>query len=395
MGKKKKIDSNKSLNVNNSRNKSDKIRKLNNKLIKRKIRAKNPNYLYFNFNSSFIYESRLYLDYYSKLSDNNKMKPNNDEINLLKESINSIEELKGLETNPISIKIPLVYANFFDNMVKKPLILNQKELEIKNIIDTHNNIKSLSCSKISNIYNELYHNSISKKTVHRILTKKLNYSFRKTSIKNSKLLSTESMKQTFFVLKVILRIIKLGGELVYIDESAFYNQNNNFKMWRKGDQDIYFDIKENKKVNLILAVTSSKVVYYKITNDTTNSEAFTLFITELLDKLKDEEKQKYFFFMDNLSAHATASLFSLYYERKAKIIFNTPYRSNFNMVELCFRDIKRETYTHLYNDMEQLIKDIDKILNSEKFKKKLKNFYKSTLEQYLKYIVDNNSININ
>lgn len=80
--------------------------------------------------------------------------------------------------------------------------------------------------------------------------------------------------------------------------------------------------------------------------------------------------------MDNLSAHATASLFSLYNDRKAKIIFNTPYRSNFIMVELCFRDIERETYTHLYNDMEQLIKDIDDILKSEEFSKKWKIFIK-------------------
>lgn len=49
-------------------------------------------------------------------------------------------------------------------------------------------------------------------------------------------------------------------------------------MWRKSDQD--FDYKENKKVNLILAVSSSKVVYYRITRQTTNSETFKLFINE-------------------------------------------------------------------------------------------------------------------
>lgn len=173
-------------------------------------------------------------------------------------------------------------------MIKKLLILNDKELAIQNIFNDHSNTKWLSCSKIAKIYLDLYQIKISKKTVHRILTKKLNCSFRKTSIKNDKLLSSESIKQNFFVVKLILRIIKLGGELVYIDESPFYSQNNNFKMWRKSDQD--FDYKENKKVNLILAVSSSKVVYYKITRQTTNSETIKLFINEWLDKLNDEEK---------------------------------------------------------------------------------------------------------
>jgi hypothetical protein len=34
-------------------------------------------------------------------------------------------------------------------------------------------------------------------------------------------MTKESLKQTFLVLKIIIRIIKLGGELVFIDESFF------------------------------------------------------------------------------------------------------------------------------------------------------------------------------
>lgn len=83
------IESKKSLREIKKKN-LDKITKLNNKIIKRKIRAKNPHYLYFNLDSSFIYESRLYKYYYFKLSNNNQIKLTNYEISSLKDTINSI-----------------------------------------------------------------------------------------------------------------------------------------------------------------------------------------------------------------------------------------------------------------------------------------------------------------
>jgi hypothetical protein len=65
------------------------------------------------------------------------------------------------------------------------------------------------------------------------------------------------------------------------------------------------------------------------------------------------------------------------------------------MAELCFRHIKRETYTHLYSNIEDMKNDINEILIGEKMKNSLKLFYKSTLEQYLKYINENKFINLN
>ena len=65
------------------------------------------------------------------------------------------------------------------------------------------------------------------------------------------------------------------------------------------------------------------------------------------------------------------------------------------MVELVFRHIKRETYTHLYSDEKKLRNDITNILGSEEIKKSLKKFYRRTLEQYLDYINKNISVNLN
>ena len=175
------------------------------------------------------------------------------------------------------------------------MVLDKREKRIENIIKNNNDNKSLSCSKIAQLYSEKYDKSVSRVTVYRILTKKLDYRFRKTAVKTNKLLGIESIKQTFFILKITARIIKSGGELAFIDESAFYNENNNLKMWRKNDEEIYFGITDTKKVNLILAVTQSKVVYYKITSTSTNEDTFKKFMEDLYDSLSFNERENYCF----------------------------------------------------------------------------------------------------
>ena len=87
-------------------------------------------------------------------------------------------------------------------------------------------------------------------------------------------------------------------------------------MWRKNDEEIYFDITDTKKVNLILAVTQSKVVYYQITSTSTNEDTFKKCMEDLYDSLSFNERENYCFLLDNLSAHSTTKLFTFYKEKK-------------------------------------------------------------------------------
>ena len=80
--------------------------------------------------------------------------------------------------------------------------------------------------------------------------------------------------------------------------------------------------------------------------------------------------------MDNCTVHLTTELFYFDREQKLKVLFNTPYRSNFNVSELSFKDIKRNTYTFIYNTREEIVKIIEDILNGEKIKESLKYFFK-------------------
>ena len=78
---------------------------------------------------------------------------------------------------------------------------------------------------------------------------------------------------------------------MYVDESGFYKSNGNLKMWRKSGQTIYYDIKDNIKLNLLLAVTQSKVLHYKIVNENIDSGKIEEFLGELCEKLTDDEKK--------------------------------------------------------------------------------------------------------
>ena len=50
--------------------------------------------------------------------------------------------------------------------------------------------------------------------------------------------------------------------------------------------------------------------------------------------------------MDNYSSYKTEKLMKFYADNKINILFNAPYLSKFNPVELAFRNLKRNLYTN-------------------------------------------------
>jgi hypothetical protein len=65
------------------------------------------------------------------------------------------------------------------------------------------------------------------------------------------------------------------------------------------------------------------------------------------------------------------------------------------MVELVFRSIKRETYTHIYDNFEEIKSTIEGILDGVSIKSCLKSFYRATLNAYNNLILSYKNINLN
>lgn len=87
-------------------------------------------------------------------------------------------------------------------------------------------------------------------------------------------------------------------------------------------------------------------------------------------------------------------MFSFYNKNNLKILFNIPYKSNFNMIELAFRNIKNLTYKKLYSKIENLKHDIKAIIEGDLIKSSLAKLFKETLIEYQNFINVNLEYNL-
>ena len=99
--------------------------------------------------------------------------------------------------------------------------------------------------------------------------------------------------------------------------------------------------------------------------------------------------------MDNLSSHKTELLKEFYMKNRINIIFNSPYMSNFNSIELFFRLIKRIIYQRLYTSTKELIESIINIIDDDKINESLKQNFRETLEEYYKFSIVHKNSNLN
>lgn len=292
------------------------------------------------------------------------------------------------------LTIPKHIYDYFTNMHTIYQYSDNRTILVKNLINGLNGEK-ISCRKLSKLYFEKYGQSISKNTINQILRNKLNMHFLKTNPKNEKLLSSNSIKQTFFVLKILIRHIKLGGNVIYIDESSFSTVNNNYKTWRHQNSQVFNPISDNKKINLILAVNNEKFIHWKFLNQNTTSESFKNFFLEMVNKMEKSELKKSLFFMDNASIHSALEMMKLYSNNNLKILFNVPYLSYFNMVELVFRSLKSIIYKTLFSSIKEVEDILRKLIEGEKLRLQLGLLFKETIKQYIKFINDKINYNIN
>jgi len=367
-----------------------------NKFYKNKIRKKNPSIFKFNVSSTFIYEPVRLKNYLVGVDNKNLIKPSDFEYDFLSKAIDEIKKHNS-ENEQISV-LPF-FSIIIDNLQKVEKKIDNKDLLIENIIKGNNNGTHLSIRKITEKFNNIcgnYNlNKISKTQVHRIVKKNLRYSYRKTKIKTNKLIDKNSIMHSYFFLKIFLRSLVLNIEPIYLDEAGFFTVNNNFYTWRRSNEEIFHKIEDRERTNLIMAVGRSKVYYYEINRKNTNNEIFENFMNNLIQILNKEVKKNHLIIMDNLSVHLTVNLFKLYNENKLKILFNIPYKSSWNMIELVFRLIKNITYKNIYQNINGVEKDIIDIIKSGKIEKSLNLLYKETLLNYFNFINLNKGLDLN
>lgn len=363
--------------------------------FKKEIYNTNPSENSFNKFSTFIYRPIFCSIFYQKYSNKNKIKPTSDDISLLKKKIFEIENAE----NTINPKDQIILSPELSSKINAinivPPILYPKEQKISDILKNLKTKDLISVRKITNLLKTEYNEKISKSSTYNILKNKLNLRYLKTVPKSKNLESKSSIKMTFYFLKIIIRGIKMGMDFIFIDESGFAIKNENFRIWRSPEEEIFYDSKENKKLNLILAVSTKKVLLYELSYDNINANKFLNFMEKLCGNLSENEKNNSIIIMDNFTGHLTMELLEFYKKKGLKILFNVPLLSTFNMIELCFRFLKNIIYKHLYKDIKEVENHLIELFKENHLEKKLILFFKETLNKYLKFIETHNYINLN
>lgn len=385
-------------NFENVKNKKDS--KIGIKRIKKnvkciKLSSHNPGITHFNLYSHFIYDLNNINSYINKIPNLSHIKLNSDEKNFLDKRINEINDEIEAENNTEFIFLSKELSDKISNYFKVEKKASDLELFIKDQFQKIDDRRKLTCRNLAKLYSNCTGKIVHKTNVNNIIRNKLGLHYLKTSVKTSKINSDKNMFISFCFVKILVRALKLGFKILYLDESAILGKNNNYKCWRGKKENIFFDICDKKRKNLLMLISQDEVIHYSLNDNTTNEESFLLFIQECVNKLISKNFVNYIIIMDNLSCHKTSKLFQFYFDNKVNVLFNTPYASYFNSIELAFRCIKKKLYSKLFKDFDEINNEVKNIINEDGFKKTLLGNYKETLNRYKFFSLENEYININ
>ena len=103
---------------------------------------------------------------------------------------------------------------------------------------------------------------------------KLGLHYIKTCKKLNFLNTHEGIFSCMAFIKILIKAVTLGFELIFVDESTFKLNKSNFKCWRKYDEQIYFGKSNRGKINLIAAVIKNQIFHNEMKNEIINSIIF-------------------------------------------------------------------------------------------------------------------------
>ena len=342
------------------------------------------------------------MEYYTLNQNRNLIKLNKNDLDFLKNKINEINLISNIDEINDYIELD---EEITQKLIKfKPLNNSEDEVTkfIMDKIRSSENRDNISCRKLSALYLKETGKFICKSSIHKLMKNKLGLHYLKTCKKSNFLNTDKGILNTdkgifscFSFIKILIKSLILGFELIFVDESTFKLNKSNFKCWRKYDEQIFFGKSNKDKINLILAVTKDEIFHFEMKNENINASMFLDFMKALSEKIKTKKDKKYMIILDNCTVHKTEELIKFYIDEKLNILFNVQYCSYFNSVELCFRALKKFLYYKFYETKEELVKELLIIINKEELKKTLIKNFRETLEEYLRFTNNHKYNNIN
>ena len=191
------------------------------------------NIMNFNIGDYYLFNVTRYNNIIHGITNLNDIKLNKNEIILFQSELEKYKSINSKNNKKISINIIPEFFKFF-NEIKKYDLKNSEYAKLVSFIINHlkQNKINITLKQISKQYQIFYGKKISISTISRILKNHLGMRHLKTSLKNPKIEENNYLFMSFVFIRIIFRCLYLNLTFVFLDETGFLLENNNYYTWR-------------------------------------------------------------------------------------------------------------------------------------------------------------------
>lgn len=193
---------------------------------------------------------------------------------------------------------------------------------------------------------------VSPSTMRRYLQKYKNMTYKSMSSISHKSDNGQIDEDVAIFVKEYTKIKSENNLIIWIDEANFNSCKRQRKNWIiKGDNNRIYTPGHIFSMNLIVAATEEKVIYYELHAQTININVFTNFLKNLKNSIfLDTEysqklyQDKVYLVMDNCPIHFNKTIQFNLYDYMFNFLFISKYCPYFNVIEFIFRTLKSKYY---------------------------------------------------
>jgi len=267
-----------------------------------------------------------------------------------KYTINELLEIFSISRSSLYNWIKL-YDNNELSEKKKYTKTSKYTVEIKNYICKYV-IKKINfdCNKLIRLINKKFNTNSKKSKIYEIL-KENKITRKRIKIKTKICNKTKNTKNKKDLAKKI-KIIKKEN-IISIDESSFDTHINAQYGWSaKGSPIEVHKVNQRKRFSILSAISIKKIINTIIVKGSINAEIFTGFIKDTISKIGENKV----LFMDNARIHHS-KIFTAYSGTiRNKILYNVPYCSELNPIEMVFSKVKSIVHKRKTNENIEYLK---------------------------------------
>ena len=166
------------------------------------------------------------------------------------------------------------------------------------------------------------------------------------------------------------------NELISIDEMSIITNRACTKGWALKNKECIINIpylKPNERYSLLMATSKNKIIKYLLVKKSIKTDDFINFMNEL-----NIDNPNNTYLIDNASIHKNKKTNDFYKKNKLHIVYNAPYQSKFNPIEMVFSLLRKKLNKKIVKTNEE-IKQVIELFIIEIKKEELENIFNHSI----------------